>query len=115
MRLRFSGLDGLRGIAVLLVVLYHAGIWQIPGGFLGVDIFFVLSGFLITSLLLDEADRTHHIDRANFYLRRLRRLMPALICVLIFAVVAAALWAPDSGYGVRRDLPWALTSVLNWS
>jgi len=114
-RLRFSGLDGLRGIAVLLVVLYHAGIWQIPGGFLGVDIFFVLSGFLITSLLLDEADRTHHIDRANFYLRRLRRLMPALICVLIFAVVAAALWAPDSGYGVRRDLPWALTSVLNWS
>ena len=115
MRMRFSGLDGLRGIAVLVVVLYHAGIWQIPGGFLGVDIFFVLSGFLITSLLLDEAIRTKTLDRANFYLRRLRRIMPALISVLIFAVVAAALWAPDSAYGVRRDLPWALTSVLNWS
>jgi len=113
--MRFSGLDGLRGIAVLVVVLYHAGIWQIPGGFLGVDIFFVLSGFLITSLLLDEATRTQTLDRANFYLRRLRRIMPALITILIFAVVAAALWAPDSAYGVRRDLPWALTSVLNWS
>mgnify|MGYP006266324457 CR=1 FL=1 len=115
MRLRFSGLDGLRGIAVLIVVLYHAGIWQIPGGFLGVDIFFVLSGFLITSLLLAEADRTKTIDRANFYLRRLRRIIPALIAVLLFSIVAAALWAPDAAYGVRRDLPWALTSVLNWS
>jgi len=114
-RMRFSGLDGLRGIAVLIVVLYHAGLWQIPGGFLGVDIFFVLSGFLITSLLLDEATRTGALDRANFYLRRLRRIVPALISILIFAVVAAALWAPDAAYGVRRDLPWALTSVLNWS
>ena len=113
--MRFSGLDGLRGIAVLIVVLYHAGIWQIPGGFLGVDIFFVLSGFLITSLLLDEATRTGALDRANFYLRRLRRIVPALISILIFAVIAAALWAPDTAYGVRRDLPWALTSVLNWS
>ena len=113
--MRFSGLDGLRGIAVIVVVLYHAGIWQIPGGFLGVDIFFVLSGFLITSLLLDEASRTKTLDRANFYLRRLRRIMPALISVLIFAVIAAAIWAPDSAYGVRRDVPWALTSVLNWS
>ncbi|MBU6347137.1 MAG: acyltransferase [Actinomycetales bacterium] len=115
MRLRFSGLDGLRGIAVLIVVLYHAGIWQLPGGFLGVDIFFVLSGFLITSLLLAEVQNTNTIDRANFYLRRLRRIMPALIAVLLFSIFAAALWAPDAGYGVRRDLPWALTSVLNWS
>ena len=113
--MRFSGLDGLRGIAVIVVVLYHAGIWQIPGGFLGVDIFFVLSGFLITSLLLDEVTRTKTLDRANFYLRRLRRIMPALISILIFAVIAAAVWAPDAAYGVRRDLPWALTSVLNWS
>lgn len=115
MRVRFSGLDGLRGIAVIVVVLYHAGIWQIPGGFLGVDIFFVLSGFLITSLLLDEAIRTKTLDRASFYLRRLRRIMPALISVLIFVVIASAFWAPDAAYGVRRDLPWALTSVLNWS
>ena len=115
MRLRFSGLDGLRGIAVLIVVLYHAGIWQIPGGFLGVDIFFVLSGFLITSLLLAEADSSKTIDRASFYMRRLRRIIPALLAILLFAIVAAALWAPDAAYGVRRDLPWALTSVLNWS
>lgn len=115
MRKRLSGLDGIRGLAVTVVVLYHAGLWQIPGGFLGVDIFFVLSGFLITSLLLDEAISTRTLDRANFYLRRLRRIIPALLSILAFCVIAAALWAPDAAYGVGRDLPWALTSVLNWS
>ena len=115
MRTRFKGLDGLRGIAVIAVVLYHAGFPILPGGFLGVDVFFVLSGFLITSLFFNEIATTHTIDRAAFYIRRLRRIMPALISVLIFSIFASALWAHDAAYGVRRDLPWAITFVLNWS
>ena len=115
MKTRFNGLDGLRGIAVIAVVLYHAGFPILPGGFLGVDIFFVLSGFLITSLFLDEIALTGTIDRAAFYLRRLRRIMPALIAVLIFCIIASSVWAHDAAYAVRRDLPWSLTFVLNWS
>ena len=80
---RLPGLDGLRGIAVLAVIIYHADISALAGGFLGVDVFFVLSGFLITNLLLEELTRTNTIDRANFYLRRIRRLLPALLLVLI--------------------------------
>ncbi len=112
---RLTGLDGLRGIAVIAVVLYHADLGIVSGGFLGVDVFFVLSGFLITTILLDEVLVTGTIDRANFYIRRIRRLFPALIVVLIAAIISAGFWAHDAAYGVRRDLPWALTFVLNWS
>ena len=115
MRTRFTGLDGLRGIAVIVVVLYHADLPALPGGFLGVDVFFVLSGFLITSLFINEISMSGTIDRAAFYLRRLRRIMPALIGVLIFSIIASSVWAHDAAYAVRRDLPWALTFVLNWS
>ena len=109
------GLDGLRGIAVIAVVIYHADISQLMGGFLGVDVFFVLSGFLITSLLLNEIARTNKLDRANFYIRRIRRLFPALFLVLLFAVMISGLFVFDAAFHVRRDLPWALTFVLNWS
>jgi len=112
---RIPGLDGLRGIAVLAVIIYHADISQLSGGFLGVDVFFVLSGFLITSLLIEELARTSNIDRANFYIRRIRRLFPALFLVLLFAVMVSGLFVLDAAYHVRRDLPWALTFVLNWS
>ena len=112
---RVAGLDGLRGIAVLAVIIYHADLGILPGGFLGVDIFFVLSGFLITSILIQEISKTGKIDRAQFYLRRIRRLMPALFLMLPFAVIASGLWAHDAAYPVRRDLPWALTFVVNWS
>lgn len=112
---RIPGLDGLRGIAVIAVIIYHADISQLAGGFLGVDVFFVLSGFLITSLLLDEMARTSMIDRANFYIRRIRRLFPALFLVLLFSVMISGLFVIDAAYHVRRDLPWALTFVLNWS
>ena len=112
---RVAGLDGLRGIAVLAVIIYHADLGILPGGFLGVDIFFVLSGFLITSILIQEISKTGKIDRAQFYLRRIRRLMPALFLMLLFAVIASGLWAHDAAYPVRRDLPWALTFVVNWS
>jgi len=112
---RILGLDGLRGIAVLAVVVYHADLGVLNGGFLGVDVFFVLSGFLITSLLLTEVLATGRIDRADFYVRRIRRLLPALVLVLLFTIVVTGLWVPDAAFGVRRDLPWALTFVLNWS
>jgi len=112
---RILSLDGLRGIAVLAVVIYHADLGVLNGGFLGVDVFFVLSGFLITSQLLKEVLTTGHIDRGDFYIRRIRRLLPALVLVLLFTIVVTGLWVPDAAFGVRRDLPWALTFVLNWS
>lgn len=112
---RVQGLDGLRGIAVLAVVIYHAEVGAFSGGFLGVDIFFVLSGFLITSLLLRELEHSGRINRALFYVRRIRRLVPALIFVIFVSVLVTGIWIPDAAYGVRRDLPWALTFVLNWS
>ena len=112
---RLPGLDGLRGIAVLAVIIYHADVSLLVGGFLGVDVFFVLSGFLITSLLIEELTRTNSVDRARFYIRRIRRLMPALFLVLFFSVLVSGLFVLDAAYHVRRDLPWAITFVLNWS
>jgi len=112
---RLPGLDGLRGIAVLAVIIYHADVSMLVGGFLGVDVFFVLSGFLITALLIDELTRTNTVDRARFYMRRIRRLMPALFLVLFFSVLVSGLFVLDAAYHVRRDLPWAMTFVLNWS
>jgi peptidoglycan/LPS O-acetylase OafA/YrhL len=112
---RLPGLDGLRGIAVLAVIIYHADVSLLVGGFLGVDVFFVLSGFLITTLLINELTETNTVDRARFYIRRIRRLMPALLLVLFFSVLVSGLFVLDAAYHVRRDLPWAMTFVLNWS
>jgi peptidoglycan/LPS O-acetylase OafA/YrhL len=112
---RLPGLDGLRGIAVLAVIIYHAESSLLVGGFLGVDVFFVLSGFLITSLLIEELTRTNKVDRARFYIRRIRRLFPALFLVLFFSVLVSGLFVFDAAYHVRRDLPWAIAFVLNWS
>src|SRR3954470_19849902 len=80
-------LDGIRAFAVLAVVLFHAGIPGLGGGFLGVDTFFVLSGFLITSLLLAERWRTGRISLTRFWVRRARRLLPALLAMLLATVV----------------------------
>src|SRR5436190_10898544 len=79
---RRPALDGLRGIAIALVVGFHAFNWP-RAGTLGVDLFFVLSGFLITTLLLEERNRTGKIDIAAFYTRRARRLLPALLVMLL--------------------------------
>ncbi|GAB2574577.1 acyltransferase family protein [Dyella jejuensis] len=90
-----SDIEGLRAIAILLVVGVHAGVPWLGGGFIGVDIFFVLSGFLITGLLVQEIARTGTLRFADFYLRRLRRLLPALIVMLLgSALVASILLAP---------------------
>src|ERR1700761_4615510 len=81
--------DGLRAVAILAVVFYHYGFWQTPGGFVGVDIFFVISGFLITGLIHREMVEGRFTIR-NFYERRIRRIFPALFAMLAVATVAAA-------------------------
>ncbi len=87
-------LEGLRGLAILLVLLFHAGIPGIPGGFIGVDVFFVLSGFLITGLLIRERERTGRVSLPAFYARRARRILPAALVVTIGTMLAAALVLP---------------------
>src|SRR5690606_14913209 len=102
---RIRALDGLRGMAVLLVVLFHAD-EAVPGGSYGVTIFFVLSGYLITRLLAAERDATGRVDYRRFFVRRARRLLPALLIV-------SATWALISG-SWRDTLP-ALLYVSNYS
>src|SRR5690554_720847 len=87
---RFGGLDGLRAIAVTVVIVYHLFPSTLQGGFIGVDVFFVLSGFLITSLLLRDHDSSHGIRLGDFWARRARRLLPA-IAVLVLVTATAAL------------------------
>ncbi len=108
------GLDGVRALAVIGVLLYHADLTWISGGFLGVDVFFVLSGFLITSLIIEEFDRSGRIDFAKFYLGRARRLLPALLIVLAAVSVAAALFWRDAASQVRADTIASLFYVNNW-
>ena len=88
---RVSALDGLRALAVVAVLLYHGGFPWARGGFLGVDVFFVLSGFLITGLLVTERERTGRIGLGAFYARRARRILPAAVVVLAATLLAAPL------------------------
>jgi peptidoglycan/LPS O-acetylase OafA/YrhL/lysophospholipase L1-like esterase len=111
---RRSGLDGLRAVAVIAVVLYHADLSWVPGGFLGVDVFFVLSGYLITSLLLNEWRETGRLDFGRFYRARARRLLPGLLMMLAATTVVTTLAVPDAAATVRRDLLPALSYVSNW-
>jgi len=106
-------LDGLRGTAILAVMSFHATLWFAQGGALGVDIFFVLSGWLITSLLIDEAARTGTIDHAAFLRRRTRRLLPAL-AVLLTAYVLLAPWLyPQSAERRWADAATAFLYLTN--
>lgn len=108
------GLDGIRALAVLGVLLYHADYDWIPGGFLGVDVFFVLSGFLITSLIFEELQRKGHVDFRRFYLGRARRLLPALLLMLFVVGVAVAIWYRDAAYQFGRDALASAFYVNNW-
>lgn len=108
------GLDGVRALAVLFVVIYHVNPSWLPGGFLGVDVFFVLSGYLITDLLCGEHRRTGRIDLAGFWVRRARRLLPALVTLLVTVTAVAALWRPERIDGSGHDVLSALTFTNNW-
>jgi peptidoglycan/LPS O-acetylase OafA/YrhL len=112
---RLPGLDGLRGVAVLAVIGYHLNLGNfLPAGFLGVDIFFTVSGFIITALMLQEHAQTHRIDLAAFYLRRARRLFPAALLILLVLVALTPLLEPAALPRLREDLPAAFLYVSNW-
>ena len=107
-------IDGLRALAVIAVMLYHLGFTWIPGGFLGVDLFFVISGYVITRLLLDSIEQSGGLDLRGFYLARARRLLPALIFTMSTTTIAIGIWAPDTIKRLLTDMPFALTGTMNW-
>ena len=109
------GLDGLRAISVIAVIFYHAGFAWMHGGFFGVEVFFVVSGFLITSLLIEERGRTGGVSLKQFWLRRIRRLFPALFTMLVVISTWTALFgSAEQTSQMRRDLPWSIFYVANW-
>jgi peptidoglycan/LPS O-acetylase OafA/YrhL len=108
-------LDGLRTVAVYLVVLFHAGLGAFAGGFIGVDVFFVLSGFLVTSLLLRDLTATGRVAWQNFYSRRVRRLLPAAyITLIVTAIVYAAIATPTEMRDAMGGFRAAFLYVANW-
>ncbi|WP_426516228.1 acyltransferase family protein [Diaminobutyricibacter sp. McL0618] len=111
---RFAGLDGLRALAVVAVIVYHLFPGLLPGGFIGVDVFFVISGFLITSLLVRERAGTGRVDLRRFWVRRGRRLIPALVAVVLVSATAAALIGGSVLTGIGRQLVGAATFSSNW-
>ena len=111
---RLPGLDGLRALAVAAVIAFHLDPRWLPGGFLGVDVFFVISGFLITTLLLRERARSGQVDLRGFWTRRARRLLPALLVVVPTAVLLARLTESDLLVGAGRQVLGALTFTSNW-
>ncbi len=107
-------IDGLRAVAVIAVMLYHLGFNWIPGGFLGVDLFFVISGYVITRLLLDSIQRSGGLDLRAFYVARVRRLLPPLLFMIILTTVFVGAWAPDTMRRFLADTPFALLGGMNW-
>jgi peptidoglycan/LPS O-acetylase OafA/YrhL len=107
-------IDGLRAVAVVAVMLYHLGFDWIPGGFLGVDLFFVISGYVITRLLLDSIQRSGGLDLRAFYVARIRRLVPPLLFMIIVTTVFVGAWAPDTMRRFLADTPFALFGGMNW-
>ena len=111
---RLAGLDGLRALAIMAVLVFHLDPTWLPGGFLGVDIFFVVSGFLITTLLVRERVASGRIDLPGFWSRRARRLLPALLVCVPAAVLLARLSEGDLLVGIGRQVLGAATFTSNW-
>jgi len=109
-----SSIDGLRAIAVTAVVMYHLGISWIPGGFLGVDLFFVISGYVITRLILDSINQSSALDLRAFYAARLRRIYPGFLFMVICTIIFIGVWAPEAIKRFLSDLPYALSGTINW-
>ena len=111
---RAPGLDGVRALAVLAVMGFHAGVSGLSAGFLGVDVFFVLSGFLITDLLVVQYDRLGRLDLKSFWARRARRLLPPLAVMLVVVTAAATVIEPSQEGSLRLALLAAATYTSNW-
>src|SRR5215472_224778 len=107
-------IEGLRAIAILLVVGYHAGVPGLSGGYIGVDVFFALSGYLITGLLVREIEETGAVDLCRFYARRARRLLPALsVTLLVTVVLSAVVYAPMEQIDFGRTAIWTAAYASN--
>ena len=107
-------IDGLRAIAVTAVIFYHLGFQWIPGGFLGVDLFFVISGYVITRLLLDSIARSGGLDLRGFYKARARRLLPPLVFMIVVTAFYISIWAQDSVKRFITDTPFSISGLMNW-
>ena len=108
------GLDGMRALAVVAVMVYHANSDWLPGGFLGVEMFFVISGYLITLLLISERERTYEISLRHFWLRRAKRLLPALFTMMLFVTVWTAIFKNEALGALRGDVLAGFFYVANW-
>ncbi len=108
------GLDGLRALAVLAVIVYHLNPDWAPGGLLGVSLFFVLSGYLITNILLTQWEQTGRIDLRDFWLRRARRLLPALFVMLAGVLTWSVLFAPERLTALKQEVLAAIFYISNW-
>ena len=107
-------IDGLRAIAVTAVIFYHLDFAWIPGGFLGVDLFFVISGYVITRLLLDSIARSGGLDLRGFYKARARRLLPPMVFMIVVTAFYISIWAQDSVKRFLTDIPFSLSGLMNW-
>ena len=107
-------IDGLRAVAVIAVMLYHLGFSWIPGGFLGVDLFFVISGYVITRLLLDSIQRSGGLDLRAFYKARVRRLLPPLLFMIFGTAIFVGVWAPETSRRLVTDAPFSIFGGMNW-
>ncbi|MGX0036199.1 peptidoglycan/LPS O-acetylase OafA/YrhL [Staphylococcus auricularis] len=108
------GLDGFRAVAVLAIIIFHLNAQWLPGGFLGVDTFFVISGYLITSLLISEFDREGTIDLLSFWGGRIKRLIPAIFFLLAIVLTYTIVFEPSIILDIKKDVLAAVVYVSNW-
>ncbi|ERH34800.1 hypothetical protein SEQU_08545 [Staphylococcus equorum UMC-CNS-924] len=108
------GLDGLRAISVIGIIIYHLNKQWLSGGFIGVDTFFVISGYLITSLLLKEYEETGIINLKQFWLRRVKRLIPAVFVLVLVVTLATLIFKPEHIVSIKHDAFAAFLYVSNW-